>query len=114
MFMNKQQHSQTQCTVVRQLLGVCTRSFLSTVMHCAAVCGPALAQCRPACSLVRSGFSVHGSKGNALIAQCIQLSLFFLYLLFARQQYGARAGPHSLAWLPYSRLACPASSLPSF
>ena len=37
-------------------LGVCTRSFLSSVLHCAAVCGPALAQCRPACSLVRSGF----------------------------------------------------------
>ena len=53
------------------------------------------------------GISVHGSKGNALIAQCIQLSLFFLYLLFARQQYGARAGPHSLAWLPYSRSAQP-------
>ena len=74
-------------------------------MHRAALCGPALAQCRPAgLPFSPVGISVHGSKGNALIAQCIQLSLFFLYLLFARQQYGAlAAGPHCLAWLPYTR-----------
>jgi hypothetical protein len=61
---------------------------------CAALCCSVRAGARtvPAGLLFSPvGISVHGSKGNALIAQCIQLSLFFLYLLFARQQYGARA-----------------------
>ena len=98
-------HSDTvhRCTTT---LGVCTRSFLSTVMHCAVVCGPALAQCRPACPLVRSGFRCTVVRGMPSQHSAFN-SLSSSYTFFLQDSSTARAPART------AQPGCPTAGLPS-
>ena len=112
--MNKHHQTQTQCTVVRQLQACARAPFsqlLCTVLHCAGRRSHSAGQ--PACPLVRSGFRCTVVRGMPSQHSAFN-SLSSSYTFFLQDSSTARARrtarPHSLAWLPYTPPACPASS----